>query len=143
MPLASYIAPKKKIEFDGGDIDIRAISLNDVAIILDSHQYAIDRIASMIREKGIGDQQVIVDLIVEVIRESPLLATNIIALCADEVEFQEAAMRLPLPVQVEILQAIGDITFKDEAAVKKFGADVMRLIRGIIPTAMEAAAKAA
>jgi hypothetical protein len=143
MPLASFKAQRKKIEFPGGDVEVRAISLQDVAIIIDSHQMTVDRVASMIRSRmdlDFENQQIVVDTIMEAIRESPLLVANLIALCADETEFQEAASQIPLPAQVEILQAIADITFKDEAALKKFLADVTKLIRGMIPTAMNAAA---
>lgn len=143
MPLATYKAPRRKIEFPGGDVEVRAISLQDVAIIIDAHQMTVDRISTMIRSRADLDfenQQIIVDTIMEAIRESPLLVANLIALCADETEFQEAASQIPLPAQIEILQAIADITFKDEAAVKKFMADVTKLIRGMLPPMMDAAA---
>lgn len=145
MPLASFVPPKRKIEFEGGDVQVRAVSLQDVSIILDSHQFTIDRIVTMLRSRGDLDftnAQIITDTIMEAIRESPLLVANVIALCADEPEFQREASMLPLPVQIEVLQAIGDITFKDEAAVKKFVADVTKLIQGILPPMTETLAAA-
>lgn len=143
MPLANTVIRKRKIEFDGGDVEIRAISLQDVSILLDAHQFTIDRIATMLASRGdldMNNTQVIVDTVMEAVRESPLLVANLIALCADESELQGIAAQLPLPVQVEILQGIADQTFKDEAAVKNFAAGVMRLIRGMLPPAIEAAA---
>lgn len=143
MPLATYQPTRKTIKFSGGDVSVRAVSLQDVAIIIDAHQATVDRIATMIRSRAdldMENQQIVVDTIMEAIRESPLLVANLIALCADETEFMEAASKIPLPAQVEILQAISDITFKDEAAVKKFLAGVTKLIRGMLPAAMDAAA---
>jgi hypothetical protein len=143
MPLSEVRIPRRKIVFDGGDVEVRGITLQDVAIIVDSHQYAIDRIITMLRTRAdldFSNPEIIIDTVMEVIRESPLVASNIIAMCADEYEQQDMASKLPLPVQTEILQAIGDLTFVDAAAVKKFVADVVRLIRGILPPTTEAAA---
>jgi hypothetical protein len=140
MSLSSYVPPKRKIEFDGGDLQVRAISLQDVAMILDSHQYVVDRIASIIRESGVIDERMLIDTIMEIVRESPILAANIICICSDEMDAMEAAIKLPAPVQLQIFQAISEITFKDEAGLKKFVADVMSLIRGMLPPTMSAAA---
>lgn len=143
MPLSEVRIPRRKIVFDGGDVEVRGITLQDISIIVDSHQYAIDRIITMLRTRAdldFSNPEIIIDTVMEVIRESPLVAANIIAMCADEYEEQEMASKLPLPVQTEILQAIGDLTFVDAAAVKKFVADVVRLIRGILPPTTEAAA---
>jgi hypothetical protein len=38
------------------------------------------------------------------------------------------------------LQAIGDLSFKDAAALKKFVADARRLLRGFLPPQADAAA---
>lgn len=143
MPLATSTVLRKKIEWPGGDVEVRAIGLQDVAIIIDAHQATVDRIATMIssrKDLDFDNNVIVVDTIMEAIRESPLLVANLIALCADESEHMEAASKIPLPAQIEILQAISDITFKDEAALKKFMADVTKLIRGMVPNAMDAAA---
>lgn len=143
MPLSSFKPSKRKIEWPGGDVEVRAISLQDVAIIIDAHQATVDRIATMMMSRAdldFNSNVIVADTIMEAVRESPLLVANLIALCADEAEFMEAASKIPLPAQIEILQTISDITFKDDAALKKFAADVTKLIRAMIPSVMDAAA---
>lgn len=145
MALADNDPPKRKVLFPGGEFEVRAITLPDVAIIVDSHRFVIDRIVTQLRARGelnLENPETLVDTLMEVIRESPILVANIISTCADEQDQMGAAMRLPLPVVVEALQTIGSLTFKDLAAVKKFVADVMKLIRGILPPQTETAAAA-
>jgi hypothetical protein len=115
-------------------------------MLIDNHRYAIDQIASQIRtsrEMMFPDEDIIRDVIIEVIRESPVLVANVISLCCDERDQQEAALQLPATVQAEALLAIADLTFKDTAAIKKLAADVMRLIQGILPPGTVTLAQAA
>lgn len=143
MALADFRPRKRVVSFEGGEFEVRAITLNDVAVIVDSHRFTIDGIVSKMRARqglDMDDPNIIADTMMEVVNESPILAANIIAICSDEREQMDAAARLPVPVTVEALQAIGDLTFTDMAAVKKFTADVMRLIRGILPPPSEALA---
>lgn len=148
MPLAEYKPRKRTIEFDGGSMEVRAISLLDVATIIDSHQWAIEQVYRKLRANADRqldlDEAMAMELLMELIRESPTLAGNIIALAADEpgADTMRIAAQLPLTVQIEALCAIGALTFTDTAAVKKFGADVMKLIGGILPPPTETLAAA-
>jgi len=115
-------------------------------MLIDNHRFAIDQIASQVRtsrQMAFPDDDIIAEAIIEVIRESPVLVANIITLCSDERDQQEAAMQLPATVQTEALLAIADLTFKDTAAIKKLAADVMRLIQGILPPGTVTLAQAA
>lgn len=147
MPLADYKPPTKKLSFSGGDFEVRAISLMDVATIIESHEYQVQKIYEKVQTKKGSEitAQLVGDVFMDVIREAPLLAGHLIALAADErdengMPLLSVATSLPMNVQVEALQAIGELTFTDLASVKKFGADVMKLIRGILPPEMSAAA---
>lgn len=142
MALSDHITQKRKILFPGGEFEVRAITLPDVAVIVESHREAIDRIVGQMRVRDLNDSEAITETLMEVVAESPILAANIIAICSDEPDQMGAAMNLPLPVTVEALQAIGDLTFTDLAAVKKFGANVTRLIRGMLPPQTETLAAA-
>jgi hypothetical protein len=90
-------------------------------------------------------EAMLAELTMDLIRESPTLAGNIIALAADESDpaSMRAAATLPVTVQLEALLAIGELTFKDLAAVKKLVAGVKMLIRGLLPPAAVPPAKAA
>jgi hypothetical protein len=136
MSLSDYKPPKRKIEFDGGSFEVRAISLPDVAMLIDLHERTIAAIVTKIRERqnlDFDSAEIMVNTIMEVVRESPMLAANIISLCADEQDQMQTVLKLPLPVQIDALQQIANVTFTDLASVKKFIADAMRLVKGILP----------
>lgn len=143
MPLREYIPKTETVSFPGGSFNVRAISLPDVAIIVDVHEYAISLIADKIRNRKemfeSGDEamvhEAVVELASELVREAPVLVANLIAICADERDSMEQASKLPITVQIEAMMKIVGLTFTDLAAIKKLAADVMKLVRGMIPTA--------
>lgn len=143
MPLADYTHKKRTVAFDGGEFEVRAISLPDVAGLVARNEEAIDHVVAVLRvqqELNLTDAQAVFDILFRLIRESPFLAADLITSCADEPSQFDAAFRLPLTVQVEALQTIADLTFADAAALKKFAADVKRLLTGILPPTAVAAA---
>ena len=146
MPLSEYQVPKEVVPFPGGSFEVRAVSLPDVAILIDVHEYAITLIVDKIQnrkellQQGIDEgnddavQTVVIDLMSELVREAPVLIANLIAICADEREHLDAASKLPITSQIDALTKIAKLTFTDLASVKKLAADVMGLVRGILPT---------
>lgn len=146
MPLSEYTVPKEVVPFPGGSFEVRAISLPDVAILIDVHEYAITLIVDKIQnrkellQKGIDEQNddavqtVVIDLMSELVREAPILIANLIAICADERDSLDNASKLPITSQIDALTKIAKLTFTDLASVKKLAADVMALVRGILPT---------
>lgn len=151
MPLSNFVDGKEEVRFGKGEddfFDVRAISLPDVAMLISVHDDAISLIVSMVRENKnafemddvtqIGDATAL--LIGNLIRESPLLVANLIAICADEPSMMSTASRLPITVQLDAVSKIAKLTFTDLASVKKLMADVMNIVRGILPPATSAAA---
>lgn len=141
--LIDCVSAKRKIEFEGGSFEVRAVSLADVAGLIVNHQAAVDRISVIVRarqELNMDDAGAVIEILVDVIRESPYLAADLITSCAEEPAAYEAALKLPITVQIETLRAIGDLTFADGIALKKFVADVRVLLTGILPPTVVAEA---
>lgn len=139
MPLADYQPVKRKVTFPGGEFEVRALSLLDISLLVETHREAVDQIAAAIRisrEMQRSDADIFSDIALECVRESPSLVSNLIALCSDEPDQQTIVLSLPATVQTEALLAIMEITFKDTAAIKKLFADVLKLIQGILPPKM-------
>ena len=146
MPLAAYKSKRERVTFGGGKdefFDVRGISLPDVAMIIELHAGAVSSIVEMAQGQAEAfnsqnPQEVsdaITNLIVSITRESPILVANLIAICADEEDAMTVALTLPVTVQLDAMTKIAALTFRDLASVKKLAADVMRLIRGIVPSA--------
>lgn len=149
MPLQEYKPKLETITFDGGEFTVRGISLPDVALLIDMHEGTISTIVELAQSRAemfnSGDdglvREAMTDLISSLIRESSILMSNLIAILADEPGTLDQASKLPITVQLEALTRIAELTFRDPASVKKLAADVMRLIRGMVPIAISAAAE--
>jgi len=132
--LKDCVIARRKISFEGGAFEIRGVSLPDISAAIMEHREALDRVADILRNQAeMNDFDSMIEILIDVIRESPYLAAFLICSCADEPDAYSAAFHLPLTVQVEALRAIGDMTFQDAEALKKLIADVKGLLAGIRP----------
>jgi len=132
--LKDCVITRRKISFEGGEFELRGVSLPDISAAIMEHREAVDRVADILRSRADAtDFGAMIDILIDVIRESPYLAAFLICSCADEPDAYSAAFHLPLAVQVEALRAIGDMTFQDAEALKKLIADVRGLLAGIRP----------
>ena len=132
--LKDCIIARRKISFEGGEFELRGVSLPDISAAITEHREAVDRVADILRNRAETDDfGSMIDILIDVIRESPYLAAFLICSCADEPDAYSAAFHLPLAVQVEALRAIGDLTFSDADALKKLIADVRGLLAGMRP----------
>ena len=132
--LKDCVIARRKISFEGGEFEIRGVSLPDISNAIMEHREAVDRVADILRNQAeMNDLDSMIEILIDVIRESPYLAAFLICSCADEPDAYSAAFHLPLTVQVEALRAIGDMTFQDAEALKKLIADVKGLLAGIRP----------
>lgn len=132
--LKDCVITRRKITFEGGEFELRGVSLPDISNAIMEHREAVDRVADILRSRTeANDAASMIDIMIDVIRESPYLAAFLICSCADEPDAYSAAFHLPLAVQVEALRAIGDMTFQDAEALKKLIADAKGLLAGIRP----------
>jgi hypothetical protein len=141
--LIDCISKKRKIEYDGGEFEVRALCLRDISWMIVNHQQAVDRIAIMIRAReqlNMDDVGAVIEILIDLIRESPSMVGDLISACADEPDAYTVAMTLPITVQMDALRVIGDLTFEDGIALKKLVTDVRRLLSGILPPRVAAAA---
>ena len=131
--LKDCVIARRKITFEGGEFELRGVSLPDISAAIMEHREAVDRVAEILRRTRADDLTTTVDVLIDVIRESPYLSAFLICSCADEPDAYSAAFHLPLTVQIEALRAIGELTFSDAEALKKLIADVRGLLAGIRP----------
>ena len=131
--LKDCVIARRKITFEGGEFELRGVSLPDISAAIMEHREAVDRVAEILRRTRADDLTTTVEVLIDVIRESPYLSAFLICSCADEPDAYSAAFHLPLTVQIEALRAIGELTFSDAEALKKLIADVKGLLAGIRP----------
>jgi hypothetical protein len=131
--LKDCVVARRKVSFEGGEFELRGVSLPDISAAIMEHREAVDRVAEILRRTNADDLTTTVEILIDVIRESPYLAAFLICSCADEPDAYSAAFHLPLTVQIEALRTIGELTFSDAEALKKLIADVRGLLAGMRP----------
>ena len=141
--LKDVVVTRRKIVFDGGEFELRGVTLPDISSMVVEHREAVDNVSAIIRAHqslDVDDTVAVIEILVDVIRQSPYLAAHLICSCADEPDAWNIAYRLPLTVQIEALRTIGELTFSDAIALKKLIADAKTLMSGLLPAPTVAAA---
>lgn len=125
MALSDIAVPTETISVGRHSFSVRGLSFEDVTALIQRHQAALE---SMIGMYGKASDA---DLLQFLIRESPTLAAQIIALASDEPDQELAVRKLPMPAQVDALTAVAKLTFEETGGVKKFAGQIAGLLGGM------------
>lgn len=128
MGLKDLTIPEKTVKTPGGDITVRGLSLEDFTILAAEFGPTMvtlfEKFSGTMAEGGEIDFGTIgKDLLTSA---APLVAA-LIAHGAGEPESREVARKLPAPVQLEALEAIGILTVSVEGGLKKVAETVIRV----------------
>lgn len=135
MALADYQPERVDIQFKGGPLSVRGLSLDDVSVLVKHHLTDLDQLLELY-SKNVDPQLAVMataQYAVTLVREAPALVANFIALAADEPEQADKARRLPIPVQVECIKEIGRLTFEEAGGAKKFFESLKELATKVRP----------
>lgn len=135
MALSDYQPERKAIQFKGGSFQVKGLSLDDVAVLMKHHLDDLDNLLELYA-RDVSNEFVVsatAQYAVSLIREAPALVANVIALAAEEPDRVDNARRLPIPVQVEALKAIGALTFEESGGAKKFFESLRDLVMRVRP----------
>lgn len=121
MGLQNYKPPRH--EFDLGaenePMSVRGLDLQSISVLIHHHlpdaEALFDLFANRV-QLGTSDFQ---GLIMGIISDAPGFAANVIAMAADEPEAGPQVETMPFPLQVQIIEKIGELTFKDVGGLKK------------------------
>lgn len=124
MTLAALELPTCTIKVGKGDFTVRGLSFEDVAALIHEHRADVDRVVELFKSSKDSDGALAATLV----RELPVLTAKAIARAADEPAMHEKVRRLPVPTQLEAIQAIGRLTFEETGGVKKFAEQLVGLL---------------
>lgn len=136
--LKSIKIARKPVELsDGQRFDVRAVSTNDLMILVAEHGPTLGLIFGKLTDAGQKPGSISTDtiqkLIFDLAREFPDIAAEVIALAADAYDPDGVAMArdLPLPAQVQAIELVFGMTFASEGEVKKFVESLTRMLVGV------------
>ena len=131
MSLADYQPEVRMFGQGKGQFSVAGLSLEHFALLLTTHLSDLEEIFDLIIS-GMSGQEIDLDsakeIAVKFCAESPELVAHIVALAADGVDEKTgrvradsliAAAKLPLALQIDILVAVGELTFSEVGGVKK------------------------
>jgi len=150
MSLKDFQVRSEVVAFRGGSLTFRGLSLNDVSYLIGNYMPEVTKLFQMYakeeqREAAIAESM---KFATTVVRETPLLVSELMVLVSidDEADLGDAATRdmllsiakkLPLPVQVESIKKIFELTFEEAGGAKKFIDSVMEMTKVMAPTSKQ------
>lgn len=141
MALADFTPERAKIVYRGKVLaEVRGLCLEDVSVLIRSHLDDIQRLYALVQDGGNADvlSRMATDgFLLKLVTDAPTLAGTILALASDEPGSEDAARRLPLPVQLRVLGEVMRLTFEDVGGPKAFVALVMQMVRKQLPAEAE------
>jgi hypothetical protein len=135
MALHDFKVVTEEVSFRGGRFALRGLALNDVSDLVRNNLSELNKLFQLYDNEGTREQALAESarFAITIVRETPNMVSKMIALAADEPEAIAVAARLPLPVQVECMRKIIELTFEEAGGAKKFLDSVMSLVGGMIP----------
>lgn len=124
----------KVIKYRGSGITVRGLGLDIISKLLVGGtraqlDAALAQVAAARDAQQSGKDDAFNQALMGIATGMPALVAKVIALCADEPEMDAVVAKLPLPVQVEALIAIGGLTFDGEESIKNFVSGLMTLLQ--------------
>lgn len=122
MGLKDLQVPQETVEIPGqGSITVRGLSYADLLNLMGRHGDTLANVFQLFADNASSVTAEDFTLMAgDVLLQAPALAADAICVAADEPDAFETALRLPFPLQTEILSKIGKLTFATEDDVKKF-----------------------
>lgn len=140
MSLATYAIQREEVTFMGGSLMLRGLSLNDISSLMYNYLDQLERLFGMYSDEAQQEtaMQEGAKFAVTILRECPKMAAQLIVLAGDEPqELLSIAEQLPIPVQVEAIRKVFDLTFADAGGAKKFVDGIVAVVRANRPTAKQ------
>jgi len=117
MALKDLVSMTKEVKVnDSVSFTVRGLSTEDLAVLVEAHGSDVDKLMEGGGLEGI-------------IRKSPSLVAEVIAIASDEPGSVDVAAKLPFGVQLAALKEIYDLTFPDEELVGKLAESLFDVIQ--------------
>lgn len=144
MSLASYTPETRDLK--AGDkviCQVTGLSLSHIEILIRTHLEDIEALFDLFMTGGGNfENDDLKKLGVSLATNAPGFVANVIALASGEKDAQAGAARLPMPVQLQAMSDIMELTFTEVGGIKKFMETVASLlgsVRGKMPQLRKAA----
>lgn len=131
MALKDLVIPTIQVQVSADEeLVVRGLALNSVVHLLRTQGAALQDMYASVTAGDVNAFDVN-ELAVAMLDAAPTLAAHIIACAVGEPDEWEKVYALPAPVQLDLLEAAGTLTFAVEGGPKKVMETVIRLMGGL------------
>lgn len=135
MALSEYQPIRVAVDFKGGSFQVRGLSLDDITAVLGDHLNDMNHIINLYH-KEVDPRIHLIEgagFILNLVKDAPALTAQLIAHASDEPECAENARKLPLPIQIDAMRKIANLTFEEYGGLKKFIESLQEMAGKFVP----------
>lgn len=133
---ANFEIPTTIITMKQGEFTVRGLSSEDVVFLSTTYWDDITKAVAKYGKKsgGVVPRSQVAELVMEIAKDFPSMAAEIISRCADAPEHVDKFRRLSFVKQVEALKAIAILSTEDGHELKKWALGLVTLLeaRGLL-----------
>lgn len=125
MALKDFVISRRTLPVGTTEVSLRGLTFSDLGVLVAEHREEFMAAGRIISASG----ENMGSLASVLAQTAPGLVAHAVALAADEPDARDVVGQLPLPVQLEAILAVGELTFTDPGSVPKFLAGIASLLR--------------
>lgn len=139
MALADLVTETRTITVGENEFKVHGLSFASLShLVTGGFREEIAGLIEILKPLLEGKENVdITEIIHELFPRAPTLSARLIAVAADAPDLWDRVYNLPIPVQLEALLAVGDLTFTGGHSLKNFVGDLTRLMTRATQTLAE------
>jgi hypothetical protein len=126
MSLANLKVPTETFQIGEESLTIRGLGSSDLAYLIQKHQDKIGKLSEAFKTAQ-DEQMDMAELVVKLSGSLPDLMASIVACGANERGGEANVEKIPFPVAIRIIKAIGRLTFAEYGGVKPFFEDIVSI----------------
>lgn len=141
MALSDYQAERREFNLKGGSFHVEGVSLEVLAKLIKTNLGDLEELFNLTARTLGGKEDDITEgdlmnIAMVLAEEAPGFVASLISLASgeDSDKARAAVRKLPFPVQVEAVVAIGQLTFEETGGIKKSLEALGRLLNGLSNT---------
>ncbi len=115
---------------DGEQFTVRGLSLDDISFLVTRHSAKLAALYAQFKLRDDIGEDNMMGLALDLLKQAPELAADMIACASGDHEDSELAAQLPFPVQLDALEKLVTLTFTVAGGPKKVLEIVIRLAQG-------------
>ena len=129
-----FAAPTETISVGGEELTVRGLTLPDIITLVSTHARAAATVFARLRPGAEGqtlNPTEAEELAQALLVDAPDLAIHVIAMGLGDREYAQDVAHLGFPKQLELLEAVGRVTFYDTTPKKAFET-IARISQGVM-----------